>query len=123
MSLGLEKGAQAAKAGVHAARKSVSEALDHGQARARQVVDASGRRADESLDLVEKALVGVLDTIAHRGQRYAKRAKNRLYTAEARLFPRRRTPPVGTALVGVGAGVLLSLLLRPRDGSATRPSA
>ena len=117
--------AKAAKAGVRAARKSVSAALDHGQARARDVVDASGRRADDSLDLLERALIGVLDSIAQRSRGYAKTARNRLYTAEARLFPRPRTPPVGTALVGLGAGVLISLLLRPRDGGTVigKPSA
>ncbi len=121
MSLGLEISAKAAKAGVRAARKSMSRVLDHGQVRAKEVVDASGRRADDSLDLVERAVIGVLDAMAQRGQGYAKTAREKIYAAEARIFPRPRRAAIGTALVGVGAGVLVSLLLRP--SAAAKPAA
>ena len=47
--MGMDLGAKAAKRGVHAARKSLSRVLGDGHARARDIVDASGRRADDSL--------------------------------------------------------------------------
>ena len=114
MSLGLEIGAKAAKSGVRAARKSAARVVAQGRARASHAVDVTGRRAEDSLDMVETAVLGLLDAIAQRGRGYAKDAKDRLYTAEARLFPRPRRPPIATALAGVGAGVLLSLLLTPK---------
>jgi hypothetical protein len=112
MALRFETGARVAKSGVRAARTSLSQAVEHGHARVRDVVDASERRADDSLDVVEKAAIGVVDAIAQRGRRYAKTGKNRLYAAESRLLPRHSRSPIGTAVVAVGAGVLLSLLLR-----------
>jgi hypothetical protein len=106
----IEKTARTAKAGAHALRKALSTALHGGQARVKDMVDSSGRRADDSLEGVEQAIVRFLDAIAQRGSGYARDAGGRLSAAEARLFPRRRRPPVATALVGVGLGVLLSLL-------------
>jgi hypothetical protein len=117
MSLISRLNANAAKSGVHAARKSVSRALGGGQARVKEMVDASGRRADDSLDMVERAVIGVLDTLAARGRKYAK--DGRRYAAQAGLLPRRRTSPLGAIIAGVGAGVLLSLLLAPRAGDRT----
>lgn len=116
MSSRFETGSRVAKSGVRAARKSLSQAFEHGHARVRDVVDASGRRADGSLDLVEKTVNSLVDTIAQRGRGYAKAGRNRLSQAQAQLLPRRRSPPIGTALVAVGAGVLLSLLFRTRTG-------
>jgi hypothetical protein len=120
MTLGIETGAKMAKSGVRAARKSVSHALEHGHARVRDVVNASGRRADDSLDVVEKAAIALVDALAQRGRDHAVGAKDRLYKAEGRLFPRRRTAPIGTALVAVGAGVLLSMLFSPKKVAKTR---
>jgi hypothetical protein len=111
--------AKVAKAGVHAARKSISRAFDGGQSRVRKVVDASGRRADRSLDKIEGIAMDVLDAIAKRGRGYAAKAKDRLYAVEGRILPRRRSSPIGPILAGVGAGVLVSLLLVPRSSEAT----
>jgi hypothetical protein len=80
--------------------------------RFRNALDASGRRADDSLSAAEKLAIGVVDAIAQRGARYAKAGKARLYEADARLLPRRGMPPYATALLALGAGVLLSVLLR-----------
>ncbi|HEY5289456.1 MAG TPA: hypothetical protein VIJ59_05440 [Caulobacteraceae bacterium] len=107
---GFETTAKTAKSGVRAARKALSRVLQGGQARARDVVDSSGRKANDSLDAVEQAVLRALDNITQRGERYTNRAKGRLYAAEGRLFPRRQPPPIGTALVGVGVGLLLTLL-------------
>lgn len=119
MSLRSKMTAKVAKAGVHAARKTISRAIDDGQSRARKVVDASGRRADRSLDKIEGIAMEVLDAIAKRGRGYAAEAKDRLYAVEGRILPRRRTSPIGPILAGVGAGVLVSLLLAPRGIEAT----
>jgi hypothetical protein len=102
-------------------RKALSAALHGGQARVKDMVDSSGRRADDSLEGVEYAIVRFLDAIAQRGTGYARDARDRVSAAEARLFPRRRRPPVATALVGVGLGVLLSLLFMA--SAATRKAA
>jgi hypothetical protein len=103
--MGMDLGAKAAKRGVHAARKSLSRVLGDGHARARDIVDASGRRADDSLDVVERAVIGVLD------------ARGQLHEVQARLLPRRRASPLGTVIAGLGAGVLLSLLLMPKPAA------
>ncbi len=118
MSQGLSMGAKAARSGIRAARKTLSRALDQGHARAKDIVDASGRRADESLDVVERAVIAVLDTLARQGRGYIKDARGRLHAVEARLLPHRRNSPVGTIIAGVAAGVLLSLLLAPRTTEA-----
>lgn len=115
--MGMDLGAKTAKRGVHAARKSLSRVLGDGHARARDMVDASGRRADESLDVVERAVIGVLDALARRGRGYVKDARGRLHSVEARLLPRRRSSPLGTMIAGLGAGVLLSLLLTPKPAA------
>ena len=111
MSSRIDAGAHAAKSGVRTLREAIAQGLERGQDRAKDAVDASGRRAHESLDVVEKAVIGVLDAIARQGRGYAKQGKTKLYAAEGRVFPRRRMRPVGTALVALGAGVALSLLL------------
>jgi hypothetical protein len=124
MRLRFEHAVRAAESGVRAARKSVSHALDNGQATARRLLDDSERHADASLSTAERALIGVMGAIAERGRGYAKTGKHRLYEAEARVFPRRPTPRIGTAVVALGAGVLLSLLFRPaRAADPARNSA
>jgi hypothetical protein len=115
MSSRIDAGARAAKSGVRSLREFLSHALHQGQALAKDAVDASGRRADVSLDAVEKAVVGLLGAISRQGQSYADEGKNRVYAAESRLFPRRRTRPIGTTLLAVGAGIALSLLLSPTN--------
>jgi hypothetical protein len=106
----IENSARNAKSGIRALRGALSRGLQGGQARVKDAVDSTGRRADDSLDVVERAAIKALDRIARSGAGYARNAKGRLYEVEGRLFPRRRTPPVGTALVGVGVGLLLTLL-------------
>lgn len=123
MSLGLEMSAKAAKSGVRAVRKSAAKVLAKGRARASQVVDDTGRRAEVSLDGVERAVLGLLDAVSERGRGYAKDTTKRIYAAEAKLFPRPRHPHIATALVGVGAGVLLSLLLSPSSQAKATPPA
>jgi hypothetical protein len=123
MSPGLEMSAKAAKSGVRAARKSAAKVVARGRATASHAVDVTGRRAEDSLDMVETAVLGLLNAVAQRGRGYAKDAKDRLYTAEARLFPRPRRPLIATALAGVGAGVLLSLLLAPKTPAKTARAA
>lgn len=106
----IEKSARTAKSKVRALRGALSRGLQGGQARVKDAVDSTGRRADDSLDLIERAAISALDRIARGGVGYARTARGRLYEVEGRLFPRRRTPPVGTALVGVGVGLLLTML-------------
>lgn len=117
MTMGSDISAKAAKRGVHAARKSLSRVLGDGHARARDIVDASGRRADDSLDVVERAVIGVLDALARRGRGYVKDARGRFHEVQARLLPRRRSSPLGSVAVALGAGVLLSLLLMPKPAA------
>jgi hypothetical protein len=112
MSSRIDAGADAARSGLRSLREALSQGLERGQDRAKDVVDASGRRAHESLDAVEKAVMGILDAVARQGRGYAKEGKTRLYATEAQIFPRRRGRHVGTALLALGAGVALSLLLR-----------
>jgi hypothetical protein len=103
--------ARTAKSSVHAVRRALSQRLQSGQSRVKGAVDTTGRRADDSLDAIERAAIRALDRIAQTGVGYARGAKGRLYRAEGRLFPRRRRmAPVGTALAGVGVGLLLTLL-------------
>ena len=116
----IEKRARAAKSGVRALRGALSRGLQGGQARVKDAVDSTGRRADDSLNVVERAAIRALDRIARSGAGYVRNAKGRLYEVEGRLFPRRRTPPVGTALVGVGVGLLLTRLL---TAEAAKPRA
>jgi hypothetical protein len=106
----IENSARTAKSGVRALRGAISRGLQGGQARVKDAVDSTGRRADDSLDVVERAAIRALDRIARSGAGYARNAKGRLYGVEGRLLPRRRVPPVGTALVGVGVGLLLTRL-------------
>jgi hypothetical protein len=106
----IEKSARTAKSGIRAFRGALSRGLQGGQARVKDAVDSTGRRADDSLDVIERAAITALDRIARNGAGYARNAKGRLYEVEGRLFPRRRTPPVGTALVGLGVGLLLTRL-------------
>jgi hypothetical protein len=114
MLLRVDTAAKAARAGVHAVHRSVSGATEQGQARLRDAVDATGRRADDALSAAEKIAIGVVDAIAQRGRTYAAAGKDRLYAVDAKLLPRRSRPPFATALVAVGAGILLSLLFRAR---------
>ena len=117
---GLENAAKTVKSGVQIARKALSRVLRGGQDRARNLVDSSGRRANGSLDAVEQAVIRALDNLTQGGARYTRQAKRRLYATEGRLFPRRRPPPIGTALVGVGVGLLLTLLFT--DSSPAKPA-
>ena len=110
MSSRIDTTASAAKSGVRAARSSVSQALEQGQARVKDAADASGRHVDQALNAAEKILVGVVDEIAQRGRVYTKTGRDRLYEAEARVFPRSSKPPIAMILAAVGAGVVLSLL-------------
>lgn len=116
----IEKSARTAKSRVRAFRGALSRRLQGGQARVKDAVDSTGRRADDSLDLIERAAIRALDRIARGGAGYARNARGRLYQVEGRLFPRRRTPPVGAALVGVGVGLLLTMLF---TGQPTKPSS
>jgi hypothetical protein len=114
----IENSARTAKSGIRAFRGALSRGLQGGQARVKDAVDSTGRRADDSLDVIERAAITALDRIARSGAGYARNAKGRLYEVEGRLFPRRRTPPVGTALVGLGVGLLLTRLFTteaPKD--------
>jgi hypothetical protein len=111
MSLEIETGAAAAKAGTHAVRRSISQLVKRGRDRAKHVVDGTGQQAETSLDAIERAALGVVDAIAARGQQYAKAGKTRIRAVETRLVPRRGAPPFGMALVAVGVGVLISVLL------------
>ena len=120
MSSKIDTGTRAAKSAVRSLRRSASDALDRGEMLAKDAVDASGRRAQVTLQAVEKAIVGLLGAISRQGQSYANEGKSLAYTAESRLFPRRRRPPIGTALLAVGAGVALSLLLSPTNRKVTR---
>ncbi len=122
----IDKYAKTAKSGVHAVRRALSQGLQGGQARVRDAVDITGRRADGSLDAIERAAIRALDRIAQTGAGYACGAKGRLYKAEGRLFPRRRrTAPIGTALAGIGVGLLLTLLFttNPPHKAARRRTA
>jgi len=110
MSFKIDASAKAAKSGVRAARKSAAEALRGGHARVRHAVDASERRVSGSLGAAENILIGVVDAIAQRGRAYARDGKDRVYEAEARVFPRRRRSQIGPALLALGAGVLVSQL-------------
>jgi len=116
----IEQSAKTAKSGIRALRRALSRGLQGGQARVKDAVDSTGRRADDSLDAVERAAIRALDRIARSGAGYARNAKGRLYEVEGRLFPRRRTPPVGTALVGVGVGLLLTLLFTAQSPKHSR---
>jgi len=111
----IQKSARTAKSGIRALRGALSRGLQGGQARVKDAVDSTGRRADGSLDVVERAAIRALDRIARSGAGYARTAKGRLYEVEGRLFPRRPTPPVGTALVGVGVGLLLTMLFTSQE--------
>jgi len=106
----IQNSARTAKSGIRAFRGALSRGLQGGQSRVKDAVDSTGRRADDSLDMIERAAITALDRIARSGAGYARNAKGRLYEVEGRLFPRRRTPPVGAALVGVGVGLLLTRL-------------
>jgi len=119
MSLATDLGVKAAKAGVSAARKSISRAVHRGQKQAGHAVEGSGRVLDAGLDHAERAFHDGLDVLAERG-RQAQRLSER-YLPD-RYRPRsRRGPPVATALTGVGAGVLLALLFARRgDGPGPR---
>jgi ElaB/YqjD/DUF883 family membrane-anchored ribosome-binding protein len=116
MSSRIDATASAAKSGVRALRRSVSQALEQGQARVKDATDVSGRRVDEALSAAEKVLYGVVDEIAQRGRVYTKAGKDRLYEAEAQVFPRPHKPPIAMIMAAVGAGVLLSLLFtKPKN--------
>ena len=115
----IDKTARTAKSKVRAIRRALSQVLQGGQARARDAVDFTGRRADDSLDTIEKAAIRALDMIAQRSSGYARGARGRLYEVEGRLFPRRRSPPIGTAIVGLGVGLLLTQLFTANQPSKT----
>jgi len=120
MSFKIDDSAKAAKSGLRAARKSAVEALRGGHARVRNAVDASEKRTAGTLGAAENILIGVIDTLAQRGRAYASDGRDRVYQAEARLFPRHRRSPVVPTLLALGAGVLVSQLFlsapkRPAD--------
>lgn len=120
----IQKTAKNAKSGIRAFRGALSRKLQGGQARVKDAVDSTGRRADDSLLVIERAAIKALDSIARGGAGYARDAKGRLYAVEGRLFRRRRAPPVGTALVGVGVGLLLTrLFTAPSPKSSPRRRA
>ena len=119
----IDKTARTAKSKVRAIRRALSQGLQGGQARVRDAVDMTGRRADDSLDTIEKAAIRALDMIAQRSSGYARGARGRLYEVEGRLFPRRRSPPIGTAIVGLGVGLLLTQLLTERPSKTPRRKA
>jgi hypothetical protein len=119
MSLRIDSGVKVAKSGVRAVRKSAGQALQEGRSRLRDVLAASEVRATNSLNAAEKVLVGVVDALAQGGRSYENDGRDRLHGAEARLISPRRRPRIATAVLAVGAGVLLSLLLRkPQDREA-----
>jgi hypothetical protein len=119
---GIAAGAKAAKSTVHAARQAIDAGLDAGHSRAADVLDSARSRADGMLQAAEGVAIAALEGLAHRGQRNVSRVRNRAFEIE-RSFAPRRGPPVMTALVGLGAGVLLSALLMPRGKSSNGTSA
>jgi len=113
MTFGWDMSARAAKSGVRAARKAASRLLGVGGDRVKNMVDASGRGADHSLDAIEAAVIRALSAIAQRGHAYERNARDGVYAAGSRVFPVRRSPRIGITLLGVGVGVMLSLLFMP----------
>jgi hypothetical protein len=120
MPLNIDVGSKAAKSGVRAARKSAYRAVHIGHNKARDVVDASERRAADSLTAAEKLAIGVVDVLAKRGRAYARDSRDRVYEAEARVFPRKRTSAAPAVLLALGAGFLLSQLFRREKVAPTR---
>ena len=120
MTAGQILNAKAAKAGIKAARQSVSKALDQGEHRIGAVVDRSGRTLEDGLDVIEKLLVSLVDQAGARRQAYAQAGQGRLREAQ-RYAVHRMGGRVGgdrsllAAAAGVGAGVMLALLLAKRE--------
>jgi len=115
MSSRIDAGAKVAKSGVRAVRQSVTQALGQSQSSIKDVMHASGWNPEELLDRIEKALIVAVDTIVRRStqSRNVRPVKGpSRYAAEIRVAPGRPVLPIKTALAVVGAGVLLSLLLR-----------
>ena len=91
--------------------------------RVKHVVDSSEKGTSASLGAAEKLAAGVIDALAQRGRAYAKSGEDRAHAGERRLFPRRRPSPIPTALLAVGAGYLLSMLLRSQPSRSGGKSA
>lgn len=120
MNAGQILSAKAAKAGIKAARQTVSRALDQGEHKIGSVVGRSGRTLEDGLDMIEKLLVSLVDQAGARRDAYAQAGQNRLRDAQryavhslgGRAGPDRS---LLAAAAGVGAGVLLALLLAKRE--------
>ncbi len=113
--------AKAAKAGIRAARRSVSKALDQGEHRLGAVVGQSGRTLEDGLDAIEKLLVSLVDQASAKREAYAQAGQAGLRQAQ-RYAVRRiggasggRSSQLPLAMAGLGAGVLLALLFAERD--------
>ncbi len=121
MTAGHILSAKAAKAGIRAARRSVSRALDQGEHRIGAVVGESGRTLEDGLDAIEKLLVSLVDQASAKREAYAQAGQAGLRQAQ-RYAVRRiggasggRSSQLPLAMVGLGAGVLLALLFAERD--------
>src|SRR6185295_9199772 len=115
---GIDTSAKAVRKAVQAARRAASSGLNDGHSRAADVLDTVHDRADTMLGVVESAALGAIGAAAGRARDGTRKVHRRASALEASFAPARRSSlasaPITTALVGLGAGILLTTLLAPR---------
>ncbi|HVM98717.1 MAG TPA: hypothetical protein VMT68_00775 [Caulobacteraceae bacterium] len=98
-----------------AAKAAVADATELGQKRLNEAIDIAERNIREAAKRVEAAVRESVETLRTRAEPYRENATAQLDEAQKYVVERIRERPVVATLAGLGAGLLIGLLLANRS--------
>ena len=98
-----------------AARDAAEDAADHGQRIFNEAVSVAEKTVSEAVKAAERVLKDALHRLGDRTRDYGGVASGGMEDAQRYVVERVRERPVTATLVGLGAGLLIGLLLSNRD--------
>ena len=106
----------AAAAAKRAAKAAVTNAMESSQKNLSEALDMAERNLNEAAKRVERVLRDGVEQLKAQTQPYRDNAGRQLDDAQKYVLERVKERPVTAALAGLGAGLLLGLLLANRNG-------